>query len=249
MRKDFQSKVALVTGGGSGIGAAVARMLAERDSKVMVVDLRRDAAALVAGEIGENARAHTADVTNPEQCKLMVEATLEAFGRLDAAINCAGISPTSTEPVSARPLDQWKRVIEANLDGVFYSMRSEIPALLRTKGGAIVNVASIGGVVGVGGVSDYIASKHGVVGLTRSAALEYAAQGLRINCVCPGVIDTPILKQNAIGANRKALESMHPIGRLGRAEEVAELIAFLASDAASFCVGGCYPVDGGWTAQ
>jgi NAD(P)-dependent dehydrogenase (short-subunit alcohol dehydrogenase family) len=245
----FSNHVALITGGGSGIGAATARLLAERGAKVLIVDIRAESAQRIATQIGPNAEAHAADISDVAACENMVAVAIAAFGRLTVAVNCAGISPSSVAPVGERPLKEWRRVVGTNLDGTFYAMCAQIPALLRAGGGAIVNVASIAGTVGIGAVSDYVASKHGVVGLTRSAALEYAGRGVRINCVAPGVIDTPMTQTSTLAQDLAAIKSLQPIGRVGRPEEVAEMIAFLASDAASFCVGGCYVVDGGWTAQ
>jgi NAD(P)-dependent dehydrogenase (short-subunit alcohol dehydrogenase family) len=240
----FAGKSALVTGGGSGIGAECARLLSARGAQVVVADLRLAAAEEIAGELGADAVAFEADVRDPDACTAMVAAAIDAFGRLDVAVNSAGISSPEQAPVAEIAVDNWRAVLATNLDGVFYSLRAEIPAMLESGGGSIVNIASAVGIVGLPNSAAYVASKHAVVGLTRGAALEYSSHGVRINAVGPGVVATPMTE--ARGGQRLAL---HPIGRLGRTIEVAELVAFLASDASGFCTGGFYPVDGAWTAQ
>jgi NAD(P)-dependent dehydrogenase (short-subunit alcohol dehydrogenase family) len=214
---------------------------------VVVADRAPDAAQRVAKEIGEAALPFTVDVSDPAACEAMVRAAVEAFGGLDVAVNNAGIGGPQAL-TGDYPLDGWHQVIDVNLNGVFYSMRAEIPAMLANGGGSIVNMASILGSVGFGQAVAYVAAKHGVVGMTKTAAIEYAKQGIRVNSIGPGFIDTPLLAaadQEVIAG----VSALHPIGRLGRSAEVAELVAFLCSDKASNTTGSYLLTDGGYTAQ
>ena len=248
----LNNKVALVTGASAGIGRAVALVCAREGAKIVVSDINEEAgeetAALVRAA-GGDAIFVAADVGIPEHAKVLVNRAVAHFGRLDIACNNAGISgPTAA--TADYPLDGWAQVININLSGVFYGMQQQIVAMLKTGGGAIVNVASVLGAVAFAKSPAYTAAKHGVVGLTQAAALEYGAQNIRINAVGPGFIHTAMvskLEQDA--AVNAMLIAAHPIGRLGRAEEVAELIAWLASDRASFVTGSYYPVDGGYLAK
>jgi NAD(P)-dependent dehydrogenase (short-subunit alcohol dehydrogenase family) len=245
--QDFAGKVAIVTGGGSGIGEACAVLLAARGAKVLVADVDLDAATRVSEGIGEGSQAHAVDVTDPAACAAMVGAAVGSFGRLDVAVNNAGVGGPQL-PTGEYPLDGWASVIAVNLSGVFYCMRAEIPAMLANGGGSIVNMASILGSVGFAQSVAYVAAKHGVVGMTKTAALEYAKQGIRVNSVGPGFIETPLLaaaSQEVVAG----VGQLHPVGRLGRSAEVAELVAFLASDRASNSTGSYYVTDGGYTAQ
>lgn len=187
------------------------------------------------------------DASQPGDNEALVQTAIERFGALHVACNNAGIGG-ELNPVGDLSVEGWDRVVRINLSGVFYAMHAQIPRMLDAGGGAIVNMASILGQVGTAGASGYVAAKHGVVGLTQSAALEYSAQGLRINAVGPAYIDTPLLETLPPEA-RAALVGLHPIGRLGRSEEVAELVVWLSSDRASFVTGAYYPIDGGYLAQ
>ena len=244
---EFAGKVAIVTGAGSGIGEACATLLARRGARVLVADVRAEPAEAVAAAIGDAARPHVVDVTDPAACEAMVDAAVDAFGRLDVAVNNAGIGGPQA-PTGEYPLDGWAAVIAVNLSGVFYCMRAEISAMLAGRGGSIVNMASILGSVGFAQSVAYVSAKHGVVGMTRTAAVEYARQGIRVNAVGPGFIETPLLAA-ASPEIVAGVAGLHPLGRLGRSEEVAELVAFLASDRASNTTGAYYVTDGGYTAQ
>jgi NAD(P)-dependent dehydrogenase (short-subunit alcohol dehydrogenase family) len=244
---EFSGKVAIVTGGGSGIGEACATLLAQRGARVLVADVAAEPAQRVADGIGDAALAHVVDVADPAACEAMVRAAVDAFGRLDVAINNAGIGGPQA-PTGEYPLDGWNTVIAVNLSGVFHCLRAEIPAMLAGGGGSIVNMASILGSVGFAQSVAYVSAKHGVVGMTRTAAIEYAPQGIRVNSVGPGFIETPLLAA-ASPEIVAGVAGLHPLGRLGRAEEVAELVAFLASDRASNITGAYYVTDGGYTAR
>lgn len=244
---DFTGKVAIVTGGGSGIGEACAVLLAQRGAKVVIADRDRDAALLVAKDIGEAAHAFEVDVSDPDACQGMADEAVRVFGRLDVAVNNAGIGGAKALTPKLSPED-WQRVIGVNLSGVFYSMRAEIPAMLDSGGGAIVNMSSIFGTVGATTNIGYVTAKHGVVGMTKCAALEYAQRGIRVNSVAPGFVETPLMPamtpKIAMWIARRT-----PMGRASRASEVAELVAFLASDRAASITGSHHMVDGGYTAQ
>jgi NAD(P)-dependent dehydrogenase (short-subunit alcohol dehydrogenase family) len=248
---DYTDKVALVTGGGSGIGEACARTFARSGASVVVADFDGANGHRVADEIktaGGTASFVNVDVSDPTQVEAMVEHAVEVFGGLNVAVNNAGIGGAQA-PTGEYPLDSWRQVMGVNLDGVFYGMRFEIPAMLESGGGSIVNMASILGSVGFANSPAYVSAKHGVLGLTKTAAIEYSAKGIRVNSVGPGFIRTPLLDDNLDEATLGVIASMHPIQRLGEAQEVADLVAFLGSEEASFCTGGYYLVDGAYTAQ
>ena len=246
----LQESVALVTGAASGIGRAIAQRYASEGARVVVSDVDEEGGQETVSQIeeaGGKARFIAADVSDPEANQALVRKTVEAYGSLTIACNNAGIGGAQAMTADY-PLDAWQQVIGINLSGVFYGMKAQIPAMLEAGGGAIVNVASILGQVGFETSSAYVAAKHGVVGLTKNAALEYSAQGIRINSVGPGFIRTPLLS----GLDDDMLDMLvgrHPIGRLGESEEVADVVLWLSSSNASFVTGAYVPVDGGYLAR
>lgn len=246
----FEGKVAIVTGGGSGLGEAIAKSLAAKGVHVVVSDIALKTAERVAKEITGargTASAVQQDTAKPADNERVVAHAVSTYGALHYAVNNAGIGGAQA-PAGDVDIADWQRVIDINLNGVLYGMRYQIPAMLKAGAAncAIVNMASIHGMVAAIGNGAYTAAKHGVVGLTRNAAAEYGPQGLRINCVGPGYIETPLLA--GLPAEQKAaLVGKHPLGRLGKASEVAALVCFLLSDEASFITGGYYLVDGGYT--
>ncbi|MBS7565974.1 glucose 1-dehydrogenase [Mucilaginibacter sp. Bleaf8] len=247
----LNDKVALVTGAGSGIGKQIALKYAAAGAKVIVSDIADKGALAVVDEIkanGGDAFFIKADTSKPEENEALVAQTLQQYGALHITCNNAGIGGPLAH-VGDYPVDGWEKVIAINLSGVFYGMRYQIPAILKSGGGSIINMASILGQVGTKNSAAYVAAKHGVVGLTKTAALEYAQQNIRINSVGPGYIETPLVKDNLDQAAYDALTGLHPIGRLGQPEEVAELVLWLSSDKASFVTGSYYNVDGGYLAQ
>lgn len=250
MSRDFEGKALLVTGGGSGIGEAVVLKMAEQGASVLVVDVNGDAASSVAeraSAYGIKAVPFQADAADPKMVQDAVGAAVSHFGGLHLAFNNAGIGgPLGL--LADIGVDDYLRLMDINLHSVFFSMRSEIPAMIAAGGGAIINTSSILGLVGDPFAGPYVAAKHGVTGLTKAAALGYAEQGIRINSIHPGYIETPLLKSLPEGSY-DSLVAKHPAGRLGTADEVAELALFLFSDKASFITGAQYTVDGGYTAQ
>lgn len=250
MQITFTGKTALVTGAGSGIGEAIAKGLAASGARVIVQDLHEDAAARVARDIaaaGGTAHEAGGDVARPEVMEWLVGHAVEQGGALHLLVNNAGIGGPLL-PTGEYPLDGWRQVMGVNLDGVFYGMRYAIPEMLKAGGGAIVNIASILGSVGFANACAYTAAKHALLGLTKTAALEYSAKGIRVNAIGPAFIDTPLLA-NLPDAARAGLIAAHPVGRLGRPEEVADLTQFLLSDRAAFISGSYHLIDGGYCAQ
>ncbi len=249
----FEGRVALVTGGGSGIGRATALAFSREGAKVVVSDVAEDGGqetVRMIEDTGGKALFVKADVTKAKDVERLVDRAVQTYGRLDCAHNNAGIAGPVAQ-VADYPEEEWDRVIAINLKGVWLSMKYELPQMLEQGGGAIVNTASIEGLVAVAGNSAYDASKHGVAGLTKTAAIEYARRNIRVNAVCPGYIDTPMVQEyfrTAPGLEETTAD-LHPIGRIGKPEEIAEAVVWLCSDAASFVTGHTMTVDGGYVAQ
>lgn len=242
-------RVALVTGAGGGIGRAAALAFAASDAAVLVSDINPEGGAetvAMIGAAGGKARFQRCDVSQPEQVKTMVAAAVEAFGRLDYAFNNAGINNLGADEYDDAV---WARSLGVNLSGVMYCMREQSEAMLKSGGGAIVNTSSINGLVGNPAQPGYTATKHGVVGLTRHGALRWAKAGIRVNAVCPGVIETPMTAPLTANPDmKKLLDSMTPMGRMGQAHEIASAVVWLCSDQASFVTGHALVIDGGATA-
>ena len=253
MNRLLEDKVALVTGGGSGIGRATARAFAGAGAKVVVAGRREKEAfetvALIKKDGGQATFIRT-DVSREPEVETLVAETLATYGRLDAAFNNAGIEGEVGKQTHEQRVENYREVMDINILGVLLAMKHEIGAMLKNGGGAIVNNASVGGLVGFAGMGVYVASKHAVLGLTKSAALEYAKQGIRVNAVSPGGVETPMLDRFTGGPGTdffNQLAGRHPIGRLGRPEEIAPLALYLASDASSYVTGATFVIDGGYT--
>lgn len=247
---DVAERSAIVTGAGSGIGRAVAHLLGANGASVLVADIDADSATSVAGEItaaGGTAAPFVGNVADYDSVQQMIAAAGD-LAPLRIAVNNAGIGGVAA-PIADVPQDNWLKVIEINLNSIFYGLKAQIPAIAAAGGGSIINMASVLGSVGIANSASYVTAKHGLLGLTKNAALEYGSAGVRVNSVGPGFISTPLLDANLDAAARAALEEKHALGRLGTSEEVAALVAFLASDAASFITGSYHLVDGGYAAQ
>jgi NAD(P)-dependent dehydrogenase (short-subunit alcohol dehydrogenase family) len=250
--RQFAGRVVLVTGGNAGIGRATAAEFARQGAQVVVSGRREKEGRGVVAEIeasGGEAIFIKADVSKESDVKAMIERTLAKFGRLDCAFNNAGIEQALT-PLPDQTEETYDQIMDINVKGVWLSLKHEIPAMLKTGGGAVVNNASIAGLVGFATAPVYAASKHAVVGLTKAVALEYAKQNLRVNAVAPGAIETRMFRDFATSPDvKQMLESAHPIGRIGQPEEVASAVVWLCSAGASFVTGQIVPIDGGYTAQ
>jgi NAD(P)-dependent dehydrogenase (short-subunit alcohol dehydrogenase family) len=251
MKFDFEGKVAIVTGGGSGIGAAISRQLGGEGAEVIVADVDAEAANAIVTEIrsqGGKARDFVVDVSDAAAVEKLVDFAVRECGGLHLAVNNAGVDGVR-KATSDYPLDNSMKVIDVNLNGVFYCMKYEIAAMLAQGGGAIVNMSSVLGSVGLPTAPAYTAAKHGIVGLTKVAAMEYARLGIRINAVAPGWIETPLLSEHAEVASTRRMMALQPMARRGTPEEVSALVCFLLSEQASFIAGSCHLVDGAYSAH
>jgi NAD(P)-dependent dehydrogenase (short-subunit alcohol dehydrogenase family) len=254
--QQFSGKVALVTGAASGIGRACAQLFAERGAPVIVSDVAAEGGeetVRLIEEAGGEAAFIRADVSEAREVEALVGGSVESFGRLDCAVNNAGIEGVLA-PTADYPEEAWNRVLAINLTGVFLCMKHEIPRMLDGGGGAIVNMASILGLVGFANAPAYTTAKHGLIGLTKVAALEYATLGVRVNALCPGFIETPMVMERGVEAGthpevQEQIAELHPMGRMGKSEEIAEAAVWLCSDAASFVTGHAMTADGGYVAQ
>ncbi len=250
----YAGKVAFVTGAASGIGRAAALAFASEGASVVAADVSeqgiQETVRLIEAQ-GGRAVAVPCDVTQAADVKAALDKTVEAFGRLDFAFNNAGVEPRKAVPTADYEEEEWDRIVDTNLRGVFLCMKNEIPLILKQGGGAIVNTSSGAGVIGIKGSPAYTAAKHGVIGLTRAAALDYAAQNLRVNAVCPGYIDTPMMGRFTGGTTegRAKVIAEEPVGRMGKPEEIAAAVLWLCSDAAAFVIGHAMVIDGGQTVQ
>lgn len=245
--KKLQNKVALVTGGASGIGKAIVERFLEEGAKVVFTDLNVSLGKEVEKNIGENCLFIQADASSPEDNQRVVQKTIDHFGALHIAVNNAGIGGEANV-VGDLSIEGWKKVIDINLNGVFYGMHYQLPEIEKV-GGSIINMASILGYVGFANSSAYSAAKHGVLGLTKSAAWEYGTRNVRINAIGPGFISTPLVDNNLTPDILQFLQTQHALQRLGKPEEVASLALWLASDESSFATGTYFPIDGGYLAK
>ncbi|CCQ33838.1 3alphaor 20beta-hydroxysteroid dehydrogenase protein [Halorhabdus tiamatea SARL4B] len=247
---ELQDGVAIVTGGSTGIGAATAKRFADEGASVVVADVNVEDGEDTVAEIvdaGGEATFVEVDVTDPAEVEAMVETAVDTYGGLDFAVNNAGIEGEN-EPTSDQPLDNWEQVIDVNLKGVFVGMQAEIDAMLEDGGGAIVNMSSIAGQVGFPNLTPYVASKHGVIGLTKTASLEYSEAGVRVNAICPGVIETPMVEATDQASIEQTIAAT-PIGRLGEPSEIGDAAVWLCSEEASFVTGESLVIDGGYVSQ
>ncbi len=246
----MKNKVAIITGGASGIGEATAILFASEGASVIVSDIQEEKGKAVVEKIkgsGGKAAFFKADVSVAEENEALVDFAVETYGKLDVAVNNAGIGGEANK-IAEMSLEGWHKVISVNLNSLFYGMKYQIAAMQKNGGGSIVNISSILGKVGFMGSAGYVAAKHGAIGITKTAALEYSSENIRINAVGPAFIDTPLLDQ-LDEELKQQLVAMHPIGRFGISEEVAELILWLGSDKSSFATGAYYPIDGGYLAR
>ncbi|MFN6560194.1 MAG: SDR family NAD(P)-dependent oxidoreductase [Nostoc sp. ChiSLP01] len=247
---EFANKIAIVTGAARGLGEAIAVNLYENGARVVLADIDAERAQEVARRLdssGKRTHVIETDVSDHRAVEAMVAQTVERFGGLNLAVNNAGFTGPHGISTADYEIEWWHRVIATNLNGIFFGLKYEIPAIIQSGGGAIVNMSSAAGAVGVAGIAPYVSAKHGIIGLTKAAALEYANQGIRVTAIGPGYVDTPQMQQLPESA-RKQMADLHPLGRLARTEEVADMVSFLLSEQASFVTGSFHMIDGGYTA-
>lgn len=251
MEKTFKNKVVIITGGASGIGKATAIAFAQKGAKVVIVDITEHSETLnLLHNMGEEAVFIQCDVSDSVQVKAMIEKTIATYGAIDFAFNNAGIEGESAKTQECSE-ENWDKTIAVNLKGIWLCMKYEIPEMLKHGKGVIINCASVAGLVGFGGLPAYVASKHGVIGLTKTAALEFAKKGIRVNSICPGIIETPMMDRLS-GNDLEVIarfSAMEPMGRYGKPEEIANAVLWMCSDDASFLTGHAMAVDGGFVAQ
>lgn len=248
---NFENKVVVVTGSTNGIGETIANVLHENGARVVIASRNKEQSEQKSFELdrtGNNTFGVECDVSNPASVHRMIDSVMRKFGALHLAVNNAGITGAHNKTIPEQSIEDWNDVINISLSGVFYCLKYEIPAILKSGGGSIVNLSAVNGMVGIAGLAPYTVAKHGVIGLTKSAALEFADKGIRVNAVAPGYVDTPRMME----APQNILEEFsdsHPMKRFATRLEVANFISFLLSDMAGFCTGGVYPIDGGYLAK
>ncbi|MCC8379605.1 SDR family NAD(P)-dependent oxidoreductase [Xenorhabdus sp. PB30.3] len=247
----FNSRVAIITGSTDGIGEKVADVLYAKGASVVIASRSKLSVENKAKSLspdGKRALGIQCDVSDPAQVRRLIDNTVSYFGRLDFAVNSAGITGEHNKTIPEQTLENWDRVISTTLSSVFYCMKYEIPAMQKSGGGAIVNLSAVNGLAGIAGLSPYTVAKHGVIGLTKTAALEFACKNIRVNAVAPGYVSTPKINELPEEVLHR-FSDCHPMKRMAKMEEVAEFISFLLSEKSSFCTGGIYPVDGGYLSQ
>lgn len=247
---NFQNKVAIITGSTAGIGEAVAEQLHEQGAKVVIVSRSSEQAkqkAKLLSSQGQQALGIGCDVSQPGQVQKMIDDVIKYFGRLDYAVNNAGLTGEHGKDITEQTVENWDNVIATSLSGIFYCLKYEIPQMMKS-GGSIVNLSAVNGLVGIPGLAPYTAAKHGIIGLTQTAALEFACKGIRINAVAPGYVQTPRMSEFPENIVRSFTNS-HPMKRMAKMQEIADFVLFLLSDKSAFCTGGVYPIDGGYLAE
>ena len=247
---NFQNKIAVITGSTTGIGESVAKQLHIHGAKLIIVARSSEQAKQKAKQLssqGQQAMGIGCDVSQPEQVRQMIDEVIERFGRLDYAVNNAGLTGDHGKNITEQTVENWDKVIATSLSGVFYCLKYEIPQMMKF-GGSIVNLSAVNGLVGIPGLAPYTVAKHGIIGLTQTAALEFACQGIRVNAVAPGYVQTP--RMSALPENIvHSFANSHPMKRMAKMQEIADFILFLLSDKSAFCTGGVYPIDGGYLAE
>ncbi|EMM5415663.1 SDR family oxidoreductase [Citrobacter amalonaticus] len=247
---NFQNKVAIITGSTAGIGEAVAEQLHKQGAKVVIVSRSSEQAkqkAKLLSSQGQQALGIGCDVSQPGQVQKIIDDVIKYYGRLDYAVNNAGLTGEHGKDITEQTVENWDNVIATSLSGIFYCLKYEIPQMMKS-GGSIVNLSAVNGLVGIPGLAPYTAAKHGIIGLTQTAALEFACKGIRINAVAPGYVQTPRMSEFPENIVRSFANS-HPMKRMAKMQEIADFILFLLSDKSAFCTGGVYPIDGGYLAE